>query len=81
MNMTRSTWSRQAIKEAGSAEPAAITAALHKVKDFNGLTGSITFNSVGDRAVAVYITVTVKNGAFAPGMMLSPSGQWVPVGS
>ena len=70
----------QAIKAAGSADPAAITTALHKVQNFNGLTGSISFNSAGDRTVAVYITVTVKNGAFAPGEMLNPAGKWVAVG-
>jgi branched-chain amino acid transport system substrate-binding protein len=70
----------KAIKDAGSTDPDAIKAALHKVKNFNGLTGTISFNSVGDRTVAVYITLVVKDGVFAPGMMLSPSGQWVPVG-
>jgi len=70
----------QAIKAAGSTDPDAIKAALHKVKDYNGLTGSISFNSVGDRTIAVYITIVVKNGEFTPGVMLNPAGQWVPVG-
>ncbi len=69
----------KAIKDAGSTDPAAITAALHKVADFPGLTGSITFNSVGDRTVAVYITVVVKNEAFAAGQKLDAAGKWVPV--
>jgi ABC-type branched-subunit amino acid transport system substrate-binding protein len=70
----------KAIKDAGSTDPATLVAALHKVKDFPGLTGSITFNSVGDRTVAVYITVIVKDGAFAPYVTLNPAGKWVPVG-
>jgi branched-chain amino acid transport system substrate-binding protein len=69
----------KAIKDAGSTDPATLVAALHKVKDYPGLTGVITFNSVGDRTVASYITVIVKNEAFAPYMKLSPTGQWVPM--
>ena len=71
----------KAIKDAGSTDPDAIKAALHKIKDYDGLTGSISFNSVGDRTIAVYITIVVKNGAFTPGVMLNAAGQWVPVGS
>jgi branched-chain amino acid transport system substrate-binding protein len=70
----------KAIKDAGSTDPAAIKAALHKIANFPGLTGTISFNSVGDRTVAVYITLVVKGGVFTPGVMLSPSGQFVPVG-
>jgi branched-chain amino acid transport system substrate-binding protein len=69
----------KAIADAGSTDPAAIIAALHKIKDFQGLTGDITFNDAGDRATAVYITVIVKNGVFTPGQKLDPSGKWVPV--
>jgi branched-chain amino acid transport system substrate-binding protein len=70
----------KAIKDAGATDPATLVATLHKVKDFPGLTGSITFNSVGDRTVAVYITVIVKDGAFAPYVTLNSAGKWVPVG-
>jgi ABC-type branched-subunit amino acid transport system substrate-binding protein len=70
----------KAITDAGSTDPAAITTALHKIANFPGLTGSITFNPAGDRTIAVYITIVVKDGAFAPGVMLDPSGKWVPVG-
>jgi branched-chain amino acid transport system substrate-binding protein len=69
----------KAIKDAGSADPAAVTAALHKITNYPGLTGNITFNSVGDRTVAVFITVIVKNGAFAPYVTRNPAGKWVPV--
>jgi branched-chain amino acid transport system substrate-binding protein len=69
----------KAIKDAGSTDPATLIATLHKVKDFPGLTGSITFNSVGDRTVAFYITVIVKDGAFAPYVTTNSAGKWVPV--
>ncbi|MCB8875089.1 branched-chain amino acid ABC transporter substrate-binding protein [Acidisoma silvae] len=67
------------IKSAGSTDPATLIAALHKVTDYPGLTGNITFNSVGDRAVASYITVIVKDEAWAPYVKQTPAGQWVPV--
>lgn len=67
----------KAIKDAGSADPAAVLATLHKVKDYPGLTGVITFNSVGDRTIASYITVIVKNETWTAFMKKSPSGEWV----
>jgi branched-chain amino acid transport system substrate-binding protein len=67
----------KAIKDAGSTDPATLVATLHKVKDYPGLTGVITFNSVGDRAIASYITVIVKDETWAPYMKLNPAGQWV----
>ncbi len=69
----------KAIADAGSTDPAAIIAALHKIKDYPGITGNITFNSAGDRATAVYITIIVKNGVFTAGQELNPAGQWVQV--
>jgi branched-chain amino acid transport system substrate-binding protein len=69
----------QAIADAKSVDPAAITAALHKIKDFPGITGNITFNEKGDRATAVYITIDVKNGAFVAGQKLDADGKWVSV--
>lgn len=69
----------KAIADAKSDKPADITAALHQIKDYPGITGKITFDKQGDRTVAVYITVVVKNGAFTPGMKLNAAGQWVPV--
>jgi branched-chain amino acid transport system substrate-binding protein len=67
----------KAIAEAKSASAAAITAALHKVTDFQGVTGSIGFNPKGDRSKAVYVTVIVKNDAFVPYQSLNASGKWV----
>lgn len=67
----------KAIKDAGSAEPASVLAALHKVKDYPGLTGVITFNSAGDRTIASYITVIVKNETWTAYMKQDPSGKWV----
>ncbi len=68
-----------AIKQAGSTDPDAVKAALHKTSDYQGLSGSITFNSAGDRTTAAYITVVVKNGAFVGNVKLNAAGQWVPV--
>lgn len=69
----------KAIAAAGSTDPAAVTAALHKTVHYAGITGDITFNSVGDRATAVYITVVVKNGAFTGGQKLDAAGKWTQV--
>jgi branched-chain amino acid transport system substrate-binding protein len=69
----------KAIKDAGSTDPATIITALHKVKDYPGLTGVITFDSAGDRTVASYITVIVKNEAWAANVKLSAAGKWVPI--
>ncbi|MGH7120768.1 MAG: branched-chain amino acid ABC transporter substrate-binding protein [Acetobacteraceae bacterium] len=67
----------QAIKDANSDKPAAIVAALHKIKDYQGLTGTITFNKNGDRTHAVYIVIEVKNDQFVPYARLNDKGQWV----
>ncbi|MBW4022062.1 MAG: branched-chain amino acid ABC transporter substrate-binding protein [Proteobacteria bacterium] len=69
----------KAVKDAGSTDPSKVIASLHTIKDYKGLTGNITFNSAGDRTVAVYITVIVKDQAFAPYVKLNAAGQWVPV--
>ncbi|HUA78636.1 MAG TPA: branched-chain amino acid ABC transporter substrate-binding protein [Acetobacteraceae bacterium] len=66
-----------AIERAKATTPDAINAALAETKDYPGITGDITFNAKGDRAVAVYIVVTVKNDEFAPYMQLNAAGQWV----
>ena len=67
----------QAIKDANSTDPAAIIKALHAIKNYPGLTGSITFDKQGDRTTAAFITVIVKNGAFTAGQTLNSAGQWV----
>ena len=67
----------KAIAEAKSTAPGAINAALAKTRDYPGITGNISFNEKGDRSVAVYIVITVKNDQFAPYMRLNEAGQWV----
>jgi branched-chain amino acid transport system substrate-binding protein len=67
----------RAIADAKSTNPADITAALHKIKDYRGLTGTINFDKKGDRTRAVYITITVKDKAFKPYKQLDASGHWV----
>lgn len=66
----------KAIADANSAKPADIIAALHKVTDYQGLTGTIGFNAKGDRSVAVYITIIVRNEQFAPYEKLDADGKW-----
>ncbi len=66
-----------AIAEAKSDKPADIIAALHKIADYQGLTGRIGFNKEGDRAIAVYITVIVRNDQFEPYERLNQAGEWV----
>ncbi len=66
----------QAIKDANSDKPSAIIDALHKVKDYQGLTGTITFNKAGDRTRAVYIVIEVKNDQFVPYVRLNDQGKW-----
>ena len=66
----------QAIKDANSDKPVAIIDALHKIKDYHGLTGTITFNKNGDRTHAVYIVIEVKNDQFVPYARLNDQGKW-----
>lgn len=67
----------KAIEDAKSDKPADITAALHKIKDYQGVTGTISFNKKGDRDHAVYITIIVRNDQFEPYEKLDSSGKWV----
>lgn len=67
----------KAAEQAGSTKGEDLIKALHGLKDFQGITGPIAFNDKGDRLVLNYITVIVKNGAFAPHRKLSDSGTWV----
>ncbi len=67
----------KAIADAKSTAPQAINAALAQIRDYPGITGNISFNEKGDRSVAVYIVITVKNDQFAPYMRLDAQGQWV----
>ncbi|MCP9976734.1 branched-chain amino acid ABC transporter substrate-binding protein [Actinomadura madurae] len=68
----------KAIDDAGSTKGTAITEALHKIKDFPGITGPITFDDKGDRTDPLYITVQVKDGGFTAYKKLDQSGStWV----
>lgn len=53
-----------AIKTAKSTSASAIVTALHKTKNFPGVTGSVTFNKIGDRVQIQYIVITIRNGQF-----------------
>lgn len=67
----------KAIADAKSAKPADISAALHKITNYPGATGTIGFNPKGDRSRAVYITVVVHNDQFEPYQRQDASGKWV----
>ncbi|WP_341319218.1 branched-chain amino acid ABC transporter substrate-binding protein [Paraburkholderia sp. IMGN_8] len=67
----------KAIANAKSTAPAAISAALHKISGYQGVTGTIGFNPKGDRSNAVYIVITVRGGNFTPYQRLDASGHWV----
>ncbi|MEM5327183.1 branched-chain amino acid ABC transporter substrate-binding protein [Paraburkholderia sp. JHI2823] len=67
----------KAIADAKSTKPADISAALHKITNYAGATGTIGFNPKGDRSRAVYITVIVHNDQFEPYQRQDASGKWV----
>jgi ABC-type branched-subunit amino acid transport system substrate-binding protein len=67
----------QAIADAKSAKPADIVAALHKVSNFKGATGDISFNDKGDRTNAVYMAVIVEGTKFKGYRQLDANGRWV----
>ncbi len=69
----------QAIKNADSTKASKINAAIGKIHDFKGLTGTFSFNKIGDRTPAVYITLRVVNGNFTAYKELNDAGQWVSV--
>jgi len=63
----------QAVKLTGSAEPSKIEAGLAMIKDFPGVTGSVTFSEsskVPQKGVSVLV---VKNGVFETVQSLVPS--------
>jgi branched-chain amino acid transport system substrate-binding protein len=53
-----------AIKDAASAEPARIAAALHQLKDWQGVTGAHSFDANGERTGARMTLARVAHGAF-----------------
>ncbi|GAA4226222.1 branched-chain amino acid ABC transporter substrate-binding protein [Actinomadura meridiana] len=67
----------KAVDVAGSTNGKDITEALHKIKNFPGITGPITFDGKGDRTDPLYITVLVQHGAYTAYKKLDPSGAWV----
>ena len=67
----------QAIADAKSTKPADIVAALHKISNFKGATGDITFNDKGDRTDAVYMAVIAEGGTFKAYRRLDSDGRWV----
>jgi branched-chain amino acid transport system substrate-binding protein len=70
----------QAIRNARSSDPKKIAAALHAMRDYNGITGGFHFSSKGDRLPVNYIVTIVKNGAFVAYKKYdSSTGQWVNV--
>jgi len=69
----------QAMKNAGSTSPKKVDAALAKIKDYSGMTGTFSFNKIGDRTPAVYITLKVVHGKFTAYQELTAAGKWVPV--
>lgn len=52
-----------AVKSAGSTNPAKVIAALHKI-NFQGLTGVVSFDQSGNRVGAKFVVLQVKNGAY-----------------
>jgi ABC-type branched-subunit amino acid transport system substrate-binding protein len=67
----------KAIANANSTKPADIIAALHKVSNFMGATGDISFNDKGDRTKAVYMAVIVEGSTFRGYRQLDSNGRWV----
>jgi len=67
----------KAIADAKSTKPADISAALHKITNYAGATGTIGFNPKGDRSRAVYITIIVHNDQFEPYQRQDANGKWV----
>jgi len=67
----------KAIADGKSAKPADISAALHKISNYPGATGTIGFNPKGDRSRAVYITIIVHNDQFEPYQRQDANGKWV----
>ncbi|WP_206951799.1 branched-chain amino acid ABC transporter substrate-binding protein [Trinickia acidisoli] len=67
----------RAIKDAKSTKPEDITAALHKLKRYDGATGEIAFDEKGDRTKPTFMAVTVRHGKFEPYASLDGKGRWV----
>lgn len=67
-----------AIKKGGSTDSKKITAALHNLGDYGGITGTFHFDAKGDRKPVSYIIITVKDGKFAAYKQFdAATGKWV----
>lgn len=69
----------QAIEDAGSTDPEAVTQTLHDLEGYEGITGAITFDEKGDRDELLYIVAQVENGEFTAHQRLE-GDQWVDAG-
>jgi branched-chain amino acid transport system substrate-binding protein len=68
----------KAIGDAKSTEGPDIIKALHNIKNYQGITGSISFDAKGDRTGLIFITVQIKDGAFQGHKKLDDAGrQWI----
>ena len=61
-----------AIKRAGSTDPAAVKAAIEATKDFPGITGSITFSASSHVPQKGVTVIAVKGGKFTLGAEVVP---------
>jgi branched-chain amino acid transport system substrate-binding protein len=66
----------KAIEDAKSDKPSDVIAALHRINDYQGVTGKISFDAQGDRSGALYITIIVHDDQFKPYERLNSQGQW-----
>ncbi|MEG1584735.1 MAG: branched-chain amino acid ABC transporter substrate-binding protein, partial [Anaerovorax sp.] len=53
-----------AIERAGATDGEAIKTALMETKDFEGVTGNLSFNEIGDANKDMAVIKTVKDGKF-----------------
>ena len=71
----------QAIKKAGATQPTKITAALHAMTSYSGITGTFHLDNHGDRLPVNYIVTIVRNDSFVAYKKYDQSaGRWVDVG-
>lgn len=66
----------KAIENSGATKGEDLIKALHELKDYEGVTGPISFDDKGDRNELNYITVIVRNSSFVPHQKLF-DGNWV----
>ena len=53
-----------AIERAGATDGASIQAALNETDNFEGVTGTVTFDTLGDAQKNMAVIKTVENGEF-----------------